>query len=155
MRRLVVLALACGGASKATVREAADFQCHARIASYVAAHHLGADELGVQIDCANGPEIKRWIVDRQGNRKEDSRSLTPAEFEQVWRQIAGTGWENLHDCTNGTGGKQDPVYQFDIKDDQNKASFTCQSRSMPYPYHDIVDPLDAMAAKGRKDLNGE
>ena len=145
---LAIALVACGGGQHArNTDEAMDFRCHERIASYVAAHHMGGSEIGVQLDCKNGPEIKRWRVDKNGARKEDGRPLTPEEFDRAWQQIAGTGWENLQDCRNGTAGKQEPLYQFDIKDDQNTASFSCQSRSMPYPYNGIVDPLDALAAQ--------
>ena len=84
-----------------------------------------------------------------------ARTLAPDEFDRVWTQIAGTGWENLKDCRNGTGGKRDPVYQFDIKDDQNTASFSCQTRTVPYPYDGIVNPLDALGAKGGKQLGDD
>ena len=36
--------------------------------------------------------------------------------------------------------------------DQNKATFQCQSTSMPYPYNTIVDPLDVAAQSGRGQL---
>ena len=60
----------------------------------------------------------------KGKRDEDARALTPGDFDKAWSEIDGTGWENLKDCTNGTLEKRDPVYVFDIKDDQNKASFS-------------------------------
>ena len=44
---------------------------------------------------------------------------------------------------------------FDIKDDQNKASFQCQTRVMPYPYNDITDPLDLAAMQGRNQLRDD
>ncbi len=150
---LVALA-ACGGTRAQVEREQQPFDCRDRLVSYVATHVLGADELGVQLDCSAGPKIKRWKTDRSGHRAEDSRAITPGEFDNVWKQVDGTGWANLHDCTNGTGGKQDPVYTFDVKDDQNKASFSCQSRAMPYPYNDLVDPLDQLSAQGKPDLGG-
>ena len=138
------------------MREAADFACKDRIASYVASHHMGGDELGVQMDCAEaGPRIKRWRSDKRGNRQEDAHELSPAEFDRVWNEIDGTGWPNLRDCANGTAGKQDPIYTFDIKDDQNKATFQCQSMQMPYPYNGIVDPLDVAAQNGRGQLAPE
>lgn len=157
MRSALVLLLAagCGGPRDQIARDAQRFQCRDRLASYVAMHHMAGDEVGVQIDCAPaGPRIQRWRSDRAGTRQEDARSMTPGEFDAIWKEIDGTGWPNLRDCTNGTGAKQDPVYQFDIKDDQNKASFQCQSQSMPYPYNDIVDPLD-QAAHGRKQLGDD
>jgi hypothetical protein len=148
---------ACGGAQREQVaREAQPFDCRGRIAGYLVAHHMAGDDLGVQVDCAEGgPRIKRWRTDHAGTRQEDAHSLTPGEFDNIWKEIDGTGWPNLHDCTNGTGGKQDPVYTFEIKDDQNQASFQCQSQSMPYPYNDIVDPLDLAAQNGHRQLGDD
>lgn len=160
MRELVAAAVACacacGGAQRDVAREAARFDCRSRSASYVAKRHMAGDELGAQIDCAEaGPQIKRWRIDKAGTRLEDAHGLTPGEFDAIWKEIDGTGWPNLRDCTNGTGGKLDPVYVFDIKDDQNQASFQCQSQSMPYPYNDLVDPLDLAAEHGRKQLGDD
>ncbi|HEU0034169.1 MAG TPA: hypothetical protein VFQ53_26255 [Kofleriaceae bacterium] len=150
-------AVGCGmSARERAAREAQPFECKDRIASYVATHHMAGDELGVQMDCAEaGPRIKRWRTDKTGKRDEDSHPITPGEFDRVWREIDGTGWPNLHDCANGTNGKRDPVYVFDIRDDQNKATFQCQSQSMPYPYNVIVDPLDVAAQRGRKQLGDD
>ncbi len=154
---LVLLVVGCGGSQRAQAeREAQRFDCRDRIVSYVVSHHMGGDELGVQMDCKDaGPRIKRWRVDKAGTRQEDARSITPGEFDKVWTEIDGTGWPNLHDCTNGTGGKQDPVYVFDVKDDQNQSSFQCQSQTMPYPYNGIVDPLDFASQEGRKQLGDD
>jgi len=155
MLAVVVVGSACGGARRDQVaREPQRFDCRGRIASYVVAHHLGGEELGVQIDCAQvGPRIQRWRTDKIGTRREDARSMTPGEFDDVWREIDGTGWPYLRDCTHGTGGKRDPIYMFDVKDDQNQSSFQCQSQSMPYPYNAIVDPLDVAAQRGRRQLD--
>ena len=157
--RWVVLCIglaACGGQKDQIRREQEAFNCHDRYASYQAVKHISGDEIGVQIDCAEaGPRIKRWKTLKNGKHLEDAHNITPGEFEKVWTQIAGTGWENLHDCANGSLGKSDPVYQFDIKDDQNKASFMCQTREVPYPYFDITNALDLMAAQGRPQLGDD
>jgi hypothetical protein len=147
----------CGGAQHDhSAREAQAFSCRGRAARYVAIHHLAGDELGVQIDCAPaGPRIMRWRVDKAGTRQEDTRGATPGEFDKIWRELDATGWPNLRDCTSGTAGKQDPIYMFDIQDDQNHASFQCQSQSMPYPYNDLVDPLDLAAQMGRGQLGDD
>jgi hypothetical protein len=152
----VLVLAACGGGQREQIeREAQRFDCRGRRASYIVTHHLGADEIGVQIDCAEaGPRIKRWR-ERAGTRQEDARSLTPGEFDKLWREIDGTGWPNLRACSNGTGGKHDPIYVFDIKDDQNQASFQCQSQSAPYPYSGIVDPLNLAAEQGRRQLGDD
>jgi len=151
---LIVLA-ACGARQKQALAEQEDFQCKDRLISYVVSGHMAASELGVQMDCADGPKIKRWKVDKQGKRVDDVRVMTPGEFDKVWREVDGTGWVNLKDCENGTGGKHDPIYVFDIKDDQNKSSFQCQSQTAPYPYNGLVDPLDVAAQQGRPQLGDD
>jgi len=153
---IVVVVAACGGRQHGEGSGGGDFMCKERSVSYMATKHISGDEVGVLMDCAEkGPRIKRWRQDKQGKRDEDVRFITPKDFDKTWGEIAGTGWENLKDCPNGTLGKSDPVYVFDIKDDQNKASFQCQSQSMPYPYNDIVDPLDLAAQVGRRQLGDD
>jgi hypothetical protein len=153
---LAITLAACGGTRAQVEREQQAFQCHDRIASYAAVKHISGDEIGVQIDCAEvGPRIKRWKTAKTGQHVEDAHNLTPGEFDKVWREIDGTGWPNLKDCANGSLGKSDPVYQFDIKDDQNKASFSCQTRDVPYPYFDITNALDLAAAQGRGQLGDD
>ncbi len=142
------LAACASPARPAPAREAADFDCRGRAISYIAAHAMAAAEIGVQMDCANGPRLRHWQVDGATNqRHEAARAMTPAEFDKVWSEIATTGWENLKDCRRGDGGKSAPLYQFDVKDDQNTASFSCQSLHLPYPYSNLSDPLDAAAAR--------
>ncbi len=156
-RVLILAALtACGGAQKEQIaREQEAFSCKERSASYIVTKHIAADELGIQLDCANGPQIKRWKVSKTGQRVEDAHPMTPAEFDKTWQEIDGTGWPNLKDCANGSLGKRDPVYVFDIKDDQNKASFQCQTIEVPYPYFDITNALDLAANQGRKQLGDD
>jgi hypothetical protein len=152
---VVAIAAACGG-PQGRGGGGSSFQCKERSASYMATKHISGDEVGILMDCAEaGPRIKRWKQDKMGKRDEDSRFITPVEFEKTWREIAGTGWENLKDCSNGTLEKHDPVYVFDIKDDENKSTFQCQTRDVPYPYFDITNALDLAANQGHKQLGDD
>jgi hypothetical protein len=145
---IAVIATACGGRQQQANREMQDFDCRDRSASYIATGHIAADEIGVMLDCAEaGPRIRRWKTDKNGKRDADEQKLAPGDFDKTWREIDSTGWPNLTDCSNGSLEKRDPVYVFDIKDDTNKASFQCQTRDVPYPYNDITDALDLMAAR--------
>ncbi len=157
MRRLALaLLVACGGHKPVDSAPATPFACRDRLASYVATGGLSGDEIGVQIDCAEvGPRIKRWRSDKAGTRLDDARGLTPQQFDGLWDEIDATGWPNLKNCTNGSGDKHDPVWTFDVKDDQNKASFKCQARVAPAPYNSIVDPLDLAANRGTHQLGGD
>lgn len=143
----------CGARQKQALAEQQSFDCRERQVGYTATNHLGGEELGVQMDCATkGPQITRWRVLRDGTRFEDARAMTPGEFDDVWKQIAGSGWEYLEDCTNGTLDDGDPIFVFDVRDDQSSKVFKCQSRTMPYPYNTLVDPLDLAAHHGRVQL---
>ncbi len=158
MRWVILLAAlaACGARQRQADREAQDFNCRDRAASYIATKHIAGDEIGVMLDCADaGPRIRRWKTDKMGHRIEDERALSPSDFDKTWREIDAVGWPFLKDCTNGTLEKRDPVYVFDIKDDTNKSSFQCQTREVPYPYNDITDALDLMASQGRKQLGDD
>ena len=158
MRKWVLLAVlaSCGGTSAQVKREQQSFACKDRMATYTVVHDISGDERGVQLDCAEaGPRVKRWKTDKSGTRQEDAHNIPPGQFDTAWKEVNGTGWENLHDCTNGTLGKRDPVYQFDIKDDENKGSFSCQTREVPYPYFDITNALDQLAMEGVKQLGDD
>ena len=148
--------VACGGTRAQVEAEKEGFLCKERSASYMAAKHISGDEVGVQIDCHDaGPRVKRWKTGRDGKHVEDVHPITPSQFDKAWKEIEGTGWQNMHDCANGSLEKSDPVWVFDIKDDQAKASFSCQTRDMPYPYNDLTDPLDLLANQGRKQLGDD
>lgn len=159
MRSLAALAgvlVACGpSAREQAMREAQPFQCRDRYASYMTSHHLSGDEIGVQMDCAEGPRIKRWRTSKSGQRIEDGRPLSPGEFDKIWNTIDGIGWQYMKDCANGTLGKHDPIYMFEVKDDQAQATFQCQTTVMPYPYNSITDPLDLAAQQGRQQLGDD
>lgn len=157
MRSLLVACLACGcgGAQHQEAHDDQAFACRGRTARYVAAHHMAGAELGVELTCQGGPQIRRWRRDREGNGQRDAHRLTAARFDAIWRDIDATGWTNLRDCRNGTNGKQDPLYQFTIQDDQNRGAFQCRSRSMPFPYSAIVDPMDLAAQDGRGQLGDD
>jgi hypothetical protein len=153
---LLVALAACGGAQRRADEEAQRFDCKERAASYVATGHISGDEIGVLMDCETaGPRVKRWKTDKQGHRIEDERGITPGDFDRAWKEIDGTGWAFLKDCSNGSLEKSDPVYVFDVKDDQQKATFQCQTREVPFPYNDIADPLDMLAQKGGKQLGDD
>ncbi|CAN5754529.1 hypothetical protein BH11MYX2_BH11MYX2_33490 [soil metagenome] len=150
---VVVVLGGCGARQKQANDEQQDFACKDRYASYIATNHLGGSEIGVQMDCADqGPRIKRWRIEKAGNRLEDARAMTPGEFDDLWAKIDASGWAYLKDCENGTAGKHDPIFVFDVKDDQQTNSFQCQSQQMPFPYNTITDPLDVAAQKDNKQL---
>lgn len=157
MRLWVLIAVAaCSGAQNRANNEQQQFNCRERSASYIATRHIAGEEIGVQMDCADaGPRVKRWKSDKQGKREQDEHAMTPGDFDKAWREIDGTGWPNLKDCSNGSLEKRDPVYVFDVKDDTNKASFQCQTREVPYPYNDISDVLDMMAQQGQGQLGDD
>jgi hypothetical protein len=153
---VLIAIAACGSAQRRADEESQYFSCRERSVSYTASKHIGGDEIGVQMDCeASGPRIMRWRTDKSGHRVADERALKPSDFDKAWKEIDGTGWAYLKDCANGSLDTRDPVYVFDIKDDQQKATFQCQTRVVPYPYNDISDTLDLLASQGRKQLGDD
>ena len=142
-----VLVVSCGNPHKDTLRENAEFECNDRAVSYVVMGSLTAAEVGVMVDCAeHGPRVVRWTVTKEGNRDEYQGSLGVNEFDRMWEKIDGAGWRYLKDC-EGTGQPGDPVFNFDVKDWNGQAAFTCTNAGpLPYPYNTIVDELDFKAA---------
>jgi hypothetical protein len=159
MRRsalLLTAGLGLGACAHTKAKEAVDvtnFSCRGRAVSYVVNGHISGDELGVQLDCdqAAGPRLLRWKVDRAGTRLDDARGVSGGEFDKLWSEVEAIGWRYLKDCKAG-GGKSDPRYTFDVRDESDKVTFTCQARAVPYPYDGIVNPLDRAAAEGRAEL---
>src|SRR5262245_34089425 len=100
---LIAALVACSGAQKQADRESQSFSCRERAASYIATKHIAGDEIGVLIDCdQTGPRVKRWKTDKNGKRVEDERAITPNDFDKAWKEIDGTGWAYLKDCSNGS-----------------------------------------------------
>jgi hypothetical protein len=141
----------CGGAQAQADRERQTFECNDRMAGYVAHGTLGAEELGVAIDCAErGPRIVRWRVDPDGTRAEDARGMTPGQFDALWRKVDQSGWRDLQDCASASD--KDPVYSFTFRDWSAQNAFECQALDPPFPYHTIRDELDRAARQGRRQL---
>jgi len=158
MRRLLLLAVmisasgACGPKTPAEPASWANFQCNDRKAAYFVVGSMTGNEAGVELSCAKaGPTISRYTVDKSGTKAEDSRAISPGEFDASWTRIDGAGWRNLGDCA-GDKGKNVPVYQFDISDDEGKASFECDALHPDFPYGSIVQELDDLAATIQGDV---
>jgi hypothetical protein len=129
----------------------AGFDCKDRMAGYVAHGTLGAEEVGVALDCRErGPRLVRWRVESDGTRAEDALGMSTGQFEALWQKIDDSGWRDLQDCA--AGDEHDPVYLFTFKDWNSAASFQCQNLDPPYPYHTILDELNAAATSGRGQL---
>lgn len=151
MRVLLLMSVAglaaCGNPNAQQLADNADFDCRDRSVSYLVSGSLTAAEVGVLIDCADaGPRVVRWTVTKEGNRDEYSGSLGVNEFDRLWEKIDGAGWRYLKEC-EGTGQPGDPVFNFDVKDYNQQATFSCTNAGpLPYPYNTIVDELDFKAA---------
>ena len=143
----VVCVAACGGSQHGGREDLSLFNCKERSAEYIVVGGMAGDELGVALDCKDaGPRVRRWRVAHDGTRDDASKSLTPAEFDDVWARLQDSGWVNLKDC-GGAAKSGDPVYTFDVKNDQNASSFSCSGRGeLPFPYNTIVNELDQSAA---------
>jgi hypothetical protein len=148
---LTVGVLGCGGNKDPQVPSSwANFECKDRSAAYDVVGGMQGQEAGVTLDCKNGPQVVRWVEDKDGTRTEDSAALTPGEFNDVWIRIDGIGWHHLGDCA-GDLGADVPVYRFDIADWNGTATFQCDSMDPPFPYNTVVDELNQLAATIRGD----
>jgi hypothetical protein len=145
---LAAAAPACGGRQHAAAESDRLFQCKGRSAEYIVVGGIGGDEVGVALDCADaGPRVRRWKVAQDGTREEGAKSLTPGEFDDVWARIEAAGWRNIQDCPQAAA-QGDPAYSFDVKNDDDKASFSCSGRGqLPFPWGSLVDELDQAAAR--------
>ncbi len=147
---LLLAGLGCGPKEPRTPSRWADFECKDRKAAYFVVGSMAADEAGVTIECAGGPKVTRWTVEKDGTRIEDSAAMSPGEFDDVFLRIDSIGWKNLGDCPP-EGGADVPVFTFDLADWNGTATFQCDALNPPYPYNTIVDELDQLAATIRGD----
>jgi len=139
---------ACGAHQHRTTEDDRLFACKDRSAEYIVVGGIGGDEVGVALDCSDaGPRVRRWKVGQDGTREENAKSLTPGEFDDLWAKIEATGWKNIQDCAQ-PAAQGDPVYTFDVKNEDDKASFSCSGRGeLPFPWGSLVDELDQAAAQ--------
>jgi hypothetical protein len=152
VRKIAIAALLIGAVPACKKNEAdtipstwANFECRNRQASYYVQGGMRAEEAGVKIDCESGPKVTRWLEDK-GNRVEDSTSMTPGEFEDVWKRIDGVGWRHLKDCTPDVGDQAIPIYTFDIAKDDETATFQCEALTPEFPWGSLIQELDQLAA---------
>lgn len=143
--------VACGGSQKraAASSDEQEFQCKDRRVAYIVTGSFAGPEVGVVVDCAeHGPRIHKWVVlTVQGDRKTMEHSLTPAEFDELWKRIESTGWRHLGDCDNPAAVEGDPEYKIGVKDDVLSKSMVCHGKELPFPYNRMVNELDLKAAE--------
>jgi hypothetical protein len=143
---VLLLFAACGAKQTGQTESIDQFQCKDRKAAYFVVGSMTGREAGAEISCKeHGPQITRYVVERDGTKVEDSRAMSPGEFDDVWTRIDGAGWRHLGDCA-GEKGKDIPVYTFDLADWEDSKSFECDSTAPPFPYDGIVQELDQLAA---------
>lgn len=149
---LAVLGVACGGSSGSsgatTPEDVSDFECNARAAEFTVTGGFGAAEMGVRLACTDtAASVTRWSVEASGTKKQKQASVPVGVFDAFWKRIESTGWQQLKDCANGAADKNDPVYQFEIKDRSDTVDFSCQGKrqQLPFPYDSLVNELDTAA----------
>ncbi|HEU5055705.1 MAG TPA: hypothetical protein VFU21_04245 [Kofleriaceae bacterium] len=157
MAALAALASACG--SQAPRRRApgenAEFECRGRRAEYMVVGGFVAPEAGISMICDNDrPMLTVWRVDQGQSRSERDHALSAGQFDDTWEKIDSTGWRYLDkECPGSTAQKKvkkgrapDPLYTIDVGDAQVSASFTCGAKELPFPYNQMVNELDLLAA---------
>ncbi len=146
---VVASCFACSkqGGNTANSRDLSQFECNDRRAEYMVAGGFGAEEAGISMVCdGENPRIQKWRVE-EGERSESTNELTAEQFDDVWKKIDSTGWRHLgEDCNNAQAESDDPAYVIDVGDHAKNNSFSCEGKTLPFPYDRIVNELDLRAA---------
>lgn len=154
---VAALAAACGSSTprRRAPGENSEFECRGRRAEYMVVGGFVAPEAGISMVCDNDrPMLTVWRVDQGESRSEHDHALSGGQFDDTWEKIDSTGWRYLDkECPGSTararpkkGRAPDPLYTIDVGDSQVTASFTCGARELPFPYNQLVNELDLLAA---------
>ncbi len=154
---LVVLLAACGSSTprRRAAGSSEEFECRGRRAEYMVVGGFVAPEAGISMVCDNDrPMLTVWRVDQGESRSERDHALSPGQFEDTWEKIDSTGWRYLDkECPGSTAQKKlkkgrspDPLYTIDVGDHAATSSFTCGTKELPFPYNQLVNELDLLAA---------
>jgi hypothetical protein len=152
-----LMAVACGPSTprRRAAGSSADFECRGRRAEYMVVGGFVAPEAGISMICDHErPMLTVWRVDQGESRSERDHPLSPGQFDDTWEKIDSTGWRYLDkDCPGSTAQKKvkkgrapDPLYTIDVGDHSVNASFTCGAKELPFPYNQLVNELDLLAA---------
>lgn len=159
-RRLIVIVLVAAACGSSTPRRRApgenvEFECRSRRAEYMVVGGFVAPEAGVSMVCDNDrPMLTVWRVDQGESRSEKDHAISPGQFEDTWEKIDSTGWRYLEkECPGSTAQKKpkkgrvaDPLYTIDVGDHALTVNFTCGAKELPFPYNQLVNELDLLAA---------
>jgi hypothetical protein len=156
---LLVAALAAACGSSTPRRRAAgsseEFECLGRRAEYMVVGGFVAPEAGISMVCDNDrPMLTVWRVDQGGSRSEHDHPLSPGQFDDTWEKVDSTGWRYLDkECPGSTasskpkkGRAADPLYTIDVSASKVSSSFVCGAKELPFPYNQLVNELDLLAA---------
>jgi hypothetical protein len=140
---------ACGGSQRGGGGddENASFECGGRRAEYMMSGGMMYPEQGVRMKCDGDiPLVEEYFTSDDGSEKKRSARIPVAAWEASWKDFDNSGWERLEDCTNKAVKEKDPIYTFEIADEDRTVSFRCQGDPLPYPFDVVVSSLDR--AKG-------
>ena len=151
------LAAACGSSTprRRAPGENSEFECLGRRAEYMVVGGFVAPEAGISMICDNDrPMLTVWRVDAGGSRSEHDHALSSGQFDDTWEKIDSTGWRYLDkECPGSTAQKvvkkgraRDPLYTIDVSASKVSSSFVCGAKELPFPYNQLVNELDLLAA---------
>ena len=154
---VLLLGAACGGPQVKSRRAAAEegFECRGRRAEYTIVGGFVAPEAGISLVCdGDRPNLIVWRVETGDQRSEQNHPITALQFEETWEKLDSTGWRYLDkECPGSTvkakrkkGRAPDPIYTMDVSDRGTSASITCGGVELPFPYNQLVNELDLLAA---------
>ena len=153
----VLVAAGCGSSTprRRAPGENSEFECLGRRAEYMVVGGFVAPEAGISMICDNDrPMLTVWRVDQGESRSERDHALDGQQFDDTWEKIDSTGWRYLDkDCPGSSaqakpkkGRAPDPLYTIDVSAGKVAASFTCGAKELPFPYNQLVNELDLLAA---------
>lgn len=143
-----VLLAACGGAPKRGGGGGdKDFVCNGRRAEYMQSGGMMYPEQGVRMKCdGNVPLVEEYYTNADGSEKKRAARVTASAWESSWNDFENAGWRRITDCDNPAAVEKDPLYTFEIADEDKTVSFRCQGSELPFPHDTILVALDK--AKG-------
>jgi hypothetical protein len=143
----IMIAAGCGGGQHGARSSGPAFTCDNRHAEYMESGGIMYPEQGVRMKCAGDvPTVEEYFDDEKGKETKRSAKISAGAWEKSWSAFEGSGWRLLNDCKNAGAGDKDPIYTFEIANDDKTVSFQCQGKQLPFPYDSVLNALDS--AKG-------
>ncbi len=149
----VLMVTACGGTQRHAGGGGADFKCGGRRAEYMESGSIMYAEQGVRMKCEGDvPMVEEYYDSDDGKEKKRSAKIGAGAWNKSWEDLENGGWRRLTDCSNPEAGDKDPIFTFEIADEDKTVTFRCQGKQLPFPFDTVLNALDN--AKGELPAEG-